>query len=253
MPRHRQFRRIRGKYPTGLFGRLSDSDNATPDFVLGADELEAIRLKDVEGLDQETAAEKMGVSRATFQRILNDARKKIALALINDAVLFVHAEKPFYIHCRTCGSHYYSISGIKGNRCPGCGSRLKNHIKIKGGKKMKVAFSSSNGKTISAHFGRSRYFVVLEIEDGKIVNREVRENPHASEPHEHGGHHQHQHHHHHHHHHLWMEETLGDCDVIITRGLGHGAYQNLIELGKEVYVVEEKEMEKALKDLGLIS
>ncbi len=51
--------------------------------VLTLDELEAIRLADLETLDQDAAAEKMEISRATFQRILYSAHKTIADALIN--------------------------------------------------------------------------------------------------------------------------------------------------------------------------
>ena len=51
--------------------------------VLTHDELEAIRLVDLEGLYQDAAAEKMGISRPTIGRILEQARKTIADALIN--------------------------------------------------------------------------------------------------------------------------------------------------------------------------
>ena len=47
------------------------------------EEAEAIRLKDLEGLEQEEAAQKMSVSRTTFSRILDSARQKIADALLN--------------------------------------------------------------------------------------------------------------------------------------------------------------------------
>jgi len=50
---------------------------------LSVEEAEALRLKDIEGLQQTEAAGKMGVSRPTFQRILSAARKKVADALLN--------------------------------------------------------------------------------------------------------------------------------------------------------------------------
>lgn len=50
--------------------------------VLTLDEVEAIRLAELEDLDQETAAKKMQISRITFQRILHRAHKKIADSLI---------------------------------------------------------------------------------------------------------------------------------------------------------------------------
>ena len=46
------------------------------------DELEALKLHDVDGLDQITAAKKMKVSQPTFGRILDKAYKKIAIAII---------------------------------------------------------------------------------------------------------------------------------------------------------------------------
>jgi predicted DNA-binding protein (UPF0251 family) len=51
--------------------------------VLTVDEFEAMRLKDVEGLEQETAAGRMAVSQPTFHRILSSARAKIADAIVN--------------------------------------------------------------------------------------------------------------------------------------------------------------------------
>ena len=50
---------------------------------LSVEEAEAIRLKDLEGLEQEEGAEKMNVSRPTFQRVLASARLKMADALLN--------------------------------------------------------------------------------------------------------------------------------------------------------------------------
>ena len=50
---------------------------------LSIEEAEAIRLKDMEGLEQDACAEKMSVSRSTFARILLAARRKMADALLN--------------------------------------------------------------------------------------------------------------------------------------------------------------------------
>jgi predicted DNA-binding protein (UPF0251 family) len=51
------------------------------------EEAEALRLKDVKELDQTTAAEKMGISQSSFQRILTSARKKISSALFGGKVI----------------------------------------------------------------------------------------------------------------------------------------------------------------------
>lgn len=53
------------------------------------DELEALKLSDYEGLFQEEAGRKMGVSRGTVQRLLGSARKKVAQALFEGAALIL--------------------------------------------------------------------------------------------------------------------------------------------------------------------
>ena len=53
------------------------------------EELEALRLMDLEDLTQEEAAQRMGVSRSTFQRIAAQARRQVALALIDGAALII--------------------------------------------------------------------------------------------------------------------------------------------------------------------
>jgi len=59
---------------------------------LGLDELEALRLADLEGLYQEEAAAQMNVSRQTFGRIINEARRKVAEAIINGKVLVIEKQ-----------------------------------------------------------------------------------------------------------------------------------------------------------------
>ncbi len=46
------------------------------------EEIEGLRLKNIKNLDQTSAAEKMGISQSTFQRILTSAYKKVSLALV---------------------------------------------------------------------------------------------------------------------------------------------------------------------------
>ncbi len=57
---------------------------------LEMDELEAVRLADLKNLNQEEAAAKMNVSRATFGRIVAGARNKIADALVNGKAIEIH-------------------------------------------------------------------------------------------------------------------------------------------------------------------
>ena len=56
---------------------------ALEEIRLTVEEAEAIRLKDLEGLEQEQGAEKMNISRPTFQRVLASARHKLASALLD--------------------------------------------------------------------------------------------------------------------------------------------------------------------------
>jgi hypothetical protein len=66
--------------PVTLFNPAGSQGNLQPIYVEPA-ELEAFRLVDLEGLSQEEAGEKMGVSRGTVWRLLESARKKTAQAL----------------------------------------------------------------------------------------------------------------------------------------------------------------------------
>jgi uncharacterized protein len=59
---------------------------------LTLDELEAMRLADYEGLYHEKAAGKMKVSRATFGRILDQARKKVVEAILEGKALKIEAD-----------------------------------------------------------------------------------------------------------------------------------------------------------------
>jgi predicted DNA-binding protein (UPF0251 family) len=61
--------------------------------ILHTDELEALKLHDVDGLDHTTAATKMNISQPTFGRILNNAYKKIAAAIINGKAIRIEAKR----------------------------------------------------------------------------------------------------------------------------------------------------------------
>jgi uncharacterized protein len=71
------------------------------ELVLGMDELEALRLTDLDGLYQAAAAAKMGVSRQTIGNILNSAHRKLADALLNGKALRIgpHADEAHAADC----------------------------------------------------------------------------------------------------------------------------------------------------------
>jgi predicted DNA-binding protein (UPF0251 family) len=57
------------------------------EITLEVDEIEALRLCDLEELDQTKAGECMGISRGTIQRLLNSGRRKLVEALINSCAI----------------------------------------------------------------------------------------------------------------------------------------------------------------------
>ena len=85
MPRPRKPRFVSG-YPT-LTAFIPEGVAVTGEIALSVEELEAIRLSDFEGLDQESAANLMEVSRQTYGRILARARHCISEALITGKAL----------------------------------------------------------------------------------------------------------------------------------------------------------------------
>lgn len=83
MVRPRRFRRVEWEPGVTYFKPAGIPKYKLEEVVLTVVESEAIRLKDVEGLDQADAAEKMQISQPTFHRLIIEARKKIADAIIN--------------------------------------------------------------------------------------------------------------------------------------------------------------------------
>lgn len=97
--------------------------------VLGYDELEALRLADLEGMYHEKAAEGMGISRPTFGRLVSQARRKVADALFHGHSLvfeggpFALAPGPWY-RCGDCGQEWQAPAGgvSAAEPCSACGS-----------------------------------------------------------------------------------------------------------------------------------
>ena len=89
MPRPRCCRRVEGEPADCLFKPAKTPGRDLERIVMTLDEYEALRLSDGEGLYQEDAASRMGVSRATFGRILETAHAKVAQALIGGKALAI--------------------------------------------------------------------------------------------------------------------------------------------------------------------
>ncbi len=81
MPRPRICRRVGAEPDVTYFKPAGIPVKELDEIVLTVDELEALRLKDLLGLDQEKAARKMGISQPTFFRLLDSAHKKVADAI----------------------------------------------------------------------------------------------------------------------------------------------------------------------------
>jgi predicted DNA-binding protein (UPF0251 family) len=96
--------------------------------VLTVDEREAIRLADLQGLSHEEGGELMGVSRATFGRILRNARRIIADAIISGKAINVQGGTyeivvtPRLFCCDSCGHEWEEAPGTgRPDNCPSCG------------------------------------------------------------------------------------------------------------------------------------
>ncbi len=82
--------------------------------TISVEELEALRLKDIEGLDQEESAQKMNVSRPTFQRILTAVRKKLSEALVSGKAIRIEGGN-YHLQKRGRGhAHGHGRGGSKG-------------------------------------------------------------------------------------------------------------------------------------------
>jgi predicted DNA-binding protein (UPF0251 family) len=108
--------------------------------VLSVEEIEALRLVDEEGLYQEAAAERMEISRQTFQRVLRGARRKVTDALVNGKALgveggdYILAGGERIFECTECGNRWEEPfgSGVRAREasCPKCGGAV---IRLGGG------------------------------------------------------------------------------------------------------------------------
>lgn len=124
---------------------------------------------------------------------------------------------------------------------------------------MKIAFVADNEQTISAHFGRATSVVVVTVEDGAEVSRELRSKVgHSGHDHDHD----HDHEHHHHHHEggeghgrgqgpgrgvsMGKFDTMQDCDVLIARGIGANAVNHAESRGMEVFLTDVHTVDEAL-------
>jgi uncharacterized protein len=95
--------------------------------LLTVDEREAIRLADLLGCSHEEAGERMGVSRATFGRIIQKARQQVADALINGKAISIEGgnyrlvmDRRLFL-CQDCNSQWEApLQTGRPSECPSC-------------------------------------------------------------------------------------------------------------------------------------
>lgn len=115
---------------------------------------------------------------------------------------------------------------------------------------MKIALITDDGKTISRHFGRAPYYLVLTIEEGKVVNREMRSKlGHSHFSQQHQGEHSHGAEHGlddaSHARHAGMAEAIADCQALICGGMGMGAYESMRRLHIQPVVTDLNDIDMA--------
>lgn len=117
---------------------------------------------------------------------------------------------------------------------------------------MKIAVASDDEVNISQHFGRASHYVILTVEDGRVVGRETRakaghqtfaahEPPKLAPGERHGydaGSEVR---------HESMAEAIRDCQVLIAGGMGWGAYESMGEQGIETIVTDVDSIDEAVE------
>ncbi len=105
---------------------------------------------------------------------------------------------------------------------------------------MKIAIPTNDQRSISQHFGRSKGFLIVEVQDNKVKSKSYQENnmtahalsgvqlPDAEHHHAHDHHHHHGHGQHHHSH-EGIFKALGNCHLVIAGGMGRRLYQDFAD------------------------
>lgn len=123
MPRPYKARRIYGDFDEQVFKPRGQRMSELEEIYLKADELEALRLADLEEQYQNDAAAVMGVSRQTFGNIIKAARRKVADALINGKAIRITPVVKERMRCRGCGRRWAETAyANEKETCPVCES-----------------------------------------------------------------------------------------------------------------------------------
>lgn len=130
MPRPIKPRRISFFPEDTYFMPLGKPKCELEEVQIKVEEWEAMRLKDGENLSQEECAEKMQISRQTFQLIIDEARKKIVDALTKGKAIRIqggnYTLNVCKYRCRVCGKEFNVKYEKELNACPKClGERVE--------------------------------------------------------------------------------------------------------------------------------
>jgi predicted DNA-binding protein (UPF0251 family)/predicted Fe-Mo cluster-binding NifX family protein len=165
MPRPTCTRRVGFTPSTTYFKPAGTPMGVLEEVLLGHDEVEAIRLKNLVGLSQEQAASQMGVSQPTFHRLLVSAHQKLSDAVVNGKALRIE------------GGNVTSVEGQVGpcrwRRGWGCRAKPaggafvgEENVQPKGGNSMTIAITSADGTLegkIDERFGRARKIILYDM------------------------------------------------------------------------------------------
>ena len=106
--------------PTGIAKRQLNTVR------MSLDEFEAVRLADYEGLEHVEAANLMNISRSTFTRLVEKARKKAATAIVEGCELLIDGGNVHFrgniIRCNDCGDFFRVDLDRNTSKCMSCGS-----------------------------------------------------------------------------------------------------------------------------------
>ena len=115
--------------PIGISGRSIEQ------VLMTLDELESIRLADYRGLSHEEGSEEMEISRSTFTRLIEKARKKVSDFMFEGKALTIDGGNVHFrnniIRCKDCGYMFKINIDKKMDECPECHS--KNLLNLAGG------------------------------------------------------------------------------------------------------------------------
>lgn len=117
---------------------------------LSLDEYEAVRLADYLGLEHEGASEMMKISRSTFTRLLERARRRLAAFIVEGRELHIEGGRVHFegnlLQCVSCGHVFPFPLGKSAPRCEQCG----------GGDLVDFAGGFGHGKCCNQFFSNGR-------------------------------------------------------------------------------------------------